>query len=145
MKKVCIPSFERKMTVKDLLNIVQFLFSQFYNPKVYIYIYSFLFFCIWMLLPNVCYHCEIYPVLVAEVLYTEFCKNLTRLNNFFNNQSWIYDSHKPPRYFTNLCPIRHIFRKFVESDSVRSPKVLRLWHKYTKKTGITNKVEGRAE
>ena len=51
MKKVCTPSIERMMTVKELLNVVKFLFQiiwvycfQFQNPKVYICIFLFFLF-----------------------------------------------------------------------------------------------------
>ena len=44
---------------------------------------------------------------LAWVSYTEFdigqlsfCKNLTRIYNFFKSESRIWDSHKPPRYFS---------------------------------------------
>ena len=120
-----------------------FCFLSFIIQKfVYIYI-LFFFFCIWMLLPNVCYHCEIYPVLVAEVLYTEFCKNLTRLNNFFNNESWTYDLHKIPRYFTNLCAIREspklsneIQREFLQYEDC-------VWNKHTKRDVLLVNREGQ--
>ena len=146
-----------KHTVFGLIYIYIFLFSFFMNLGIYIYIYiyilsffpfffflfSFLNLGTWMLLPNACYHCEMYPVLFLELLYTEFFKNLTRLNNFFNNESWTYDLHKIPRYFTNLCAIREspklsneIQREFLQYEDC-------VWNKHTKRDVLLVNREGQ--